>query len=1231
MFQNQNNTVRQMEIYKNQFKDNIKLLIEKGMLNEAEELINEYEKIVKDDIEIYSIKGVVYISQHRYEEAEIILKNGLAMQRDFDIMYNLAYLYIMQGKNDLAKNLCDQAILMTHDKKSQDALLELYRLIGMSKSKEEIIQEASFQVYYSMANQLKSQGNWSDASLYYGIAYKYCNDEKIKKEIEKQNSINDASKNIFYVAANNSRKRFIILSSCGWSDVYQRPHHIARSLAKFGNEVIYICPAQKIAVNSGEVSTNDIMNYCLNNYKIIDDVRVYFPLVAEYEGRIICNNYLDLVQNILDAPTDAHKSVVITYMPYQVEVIKQLKGDYFHIYECVDDHSDMKYVFWGHKKDILWEQELMDRSDAITTTATSLYLQRTAAEGRRNVYISRNAVNEGDFVADNVQIPDDLVNIPEPRIVYTGVIYGRFDQKLFYEVVDSNPDKSFVIIGPIQDGMLEEKRENMYLLGTKKHSELKNYLKFMQIGIVPYIDDADIDIACDSIKQYEYIACGLPVITTYMPESAIGKIYTFLANTKDAFNEAIEKCLNLKIDKDVVNDFLLRNSWNARAAELCKIADKDMSTENMLKSMGKELYRLVHQYDSPIFKILWGMYLGIENSIEFENIAREVYQRLRHNKYVVSRFITALVKNKNINAIVETIFNSVLFRNVIKEEILYCNKFYSSEQVLCLACIAIGQLKEALRLIEKINDSDVRLIYKNYISHILGEQLNVEELESVSADEQKRPLYRYLINKMNNYVFVADLYDSVPLDFINMLSSQNVTVNGLCNNHGRTKYGIKSVTLQEVVEMQRKADIKVIVFYGSDYVKQIKHLAEEGIQECEVAVPWEQRIIFVNIDKELMEHIKTKRYMNTITFNKFNAADSNVHALIKYIPDAYKKKYNLNIIYGKDVWNIENIVKVPLISPVTVSGFATFLYHYPKFTYNIEVCHNGVSIKACGLMDKSDKNAGGNPQIYEKVDIVCAASHLHMIVNSSFYAIPENKYRITGSPRNDILMLADSRLNLEKLLGISLEGKKIIFNMPTFRVFEQAGSVDGSAILDDSFKIQNFDYDEFNDFLKKHNLICVSKIHHGEETTVFNKTKERNFDSIFVVTNWELEKYGLDLYEVLGAGDLLITDYSTIYNDFLFMNKPTIFVITDIEEYRKNRGLALEPYDFWSAGPKVNSQQELQQEILKCLNDFNYYKDERERLMPVFFKYLDTNSIQRTWKVIDEAMTQVQNNEIFSN
>ncbi|WDC83275.1 hypothetical protein PL321_10845 [Caloramator sp. mosi_1] len=74
----------------------------------------------------------------------------------------------------------------------------------------------------------------------------------------------------------------------------------------------------------------------------------------------------------------------------------------------------------------------MDIADAITTTATSLFLQRVSIEGRKNVYLSRNAVNESDFILNKeISIPDDLINIPEPRIVYTGAIYNWFDVELF--------------------------------------------------------------------------------------------------------------------------------------------------------------------------------------------------------------------------------------------------------------------------------------------------------------------------------------------------------------------------------------------------------------------------------------------------------------------------------------------------------------------------------------------------------------------------------------------------------------------------------------------------------------------------------------------------------------------------------------------------------------------------------------------------------------------------------
>lgn len=90
----------ELEIYKKQLKVNIQSLVEQGLLKEAKVIITEYEEIVKDDVDIYSIKGVIAMMEGDMDEAEEILKKGLNIQFfNYDLLYNLAYLYEIQEKH----------------------------------------------------------------------------------------------------------------------------------------------------------------------------------------------------------------------------------------------------------------------------------------------------------------------------------------------------------------------------------------------------------------------------------------------------------------------------------------------------------------------------------------------------------------------------------------------------------------------------------------------------------------------------------------------------------------------------------------------------------------------------------------------------------------------------------------------------------------------------------------------------------------------------------------------------------------------------------------------------------------------------------------------------------------------------------------------------------------------------------------------------------------------------
>ena len=89
---------------------------------------------------------------------------------------------------------------------------------------------------------------------------------------------------------------------------------------------------------------------------------------------------------------------------------------------------------------------------------------------------------------------------------------------------------------------------------------------------------------------------------------------------------------------------------------------------------------------------------------------------------------------------------------------------------------------------------------------------------------------------------------------------------------------------------------------------------------------------------------------------------------------------------------------------------------------------------------------------------------------------------------------------------------------------------------------------------------------------------------------------GYDTYEVLNMCDVLITDYSSIYIDYLLTDKPMIFLPYDRQQYLDGRGMNFD-YDDVTPGPKPETFNDFL-DALSPKEDF--WKSERTRVNRLF-------------------------------
>ena len=159
-------------------------------------------------------------------------------------------------------------------------------------------------------------------------------------------------------------------------------------------------------------------------------------------------------------------------------------------------------------------------------------------------------------------IPDDLKRIKKPIIGIAAKITHLIDVDLLNDIVDNTENCSFVLIGQILDRhIFNSLSKKIIYLGDKHYSDYPQYVKNFDICFIPYVV-GEKEHGQDSIKVYEFLAAGKPVIAKNFGGIDIFKKTVLIINNSEEFNFAISKISYTK--KYSVPGFISENTWKHR-------------------------------------------------------------------------------------------------------------------------------------------------------------------------------------------------------------------------------------------------------------------------------------------------------------------------------------------------------------------------------------------------------------------------------------------------------------------------------------------------------------------------------------------------------------------------------------------------------------------------------------------------------------------------------------------
>ncbi|HZA50077.1 MAG TPA: glycosyltransferase [Myxococcaceae bacterium] len=257
-----------------------------------------------------------------------------------------------------------------------------------------------------------------------------------------------------------------------------------------------------------------------------------------------------------------------SYLPASAPVSGTL-GEELVVYQCVDEFSAFSDTNGRHIAEL--ERQLLAKADLVITSAQRLWESKRKLNP--HTALVRHGVDWRHFARacdPATAVPEEIAGLPRPVIGFFGLIADWVDLDVLEACARAHPEGSVVVLGKVSPGVNVSRLQeipNVKLLGRKRYEDLPGYCKGFDVAVNPFRIN-ELTLNANPLKVREYLAAGLPVVSSAVPEvEALGLCR--IARSTEEFLRCVDECLADRPGPSLERARkILHESWDERVDEI---------------------------------------------------------------------------------------------------------------------------------------------------------------------------------------------------------------------------------------------------------------------------------------------------------------------------------------------------------------------------------------------------------------------------------------------------------------------------------------------------------------------------------------------------------------------------------------------------------------------------------------------------------------------------------------